>query len=283
MTILTPSRSDGVTLVIIAIALALSPVTAWVQAGRTGSASGASSEMQTSDESIPFILSGAVPIEMVWIKPGTFMMGEGEAQHKVTISQGFWLSKYELTQRQWALVMDTRPWVGKRMVQKDPDHPAVHISWDDAQQFMLKLNEAEGAEVYRLPTEAEWEYACRAGTTTRWSFGDNEKVLRHYAWYRLNTCDVEECYAHKVGTRRSNPWGLYDMHGNVFEWCQDGYSPQLRDPQIDPAESASTRGRVVRGGTFFSDAQGVRSAIRGSRPPEYGYMYVGIRLARQGL
>ena len=107
-------------------------------------------------------------------------------QHEVTISKGFYLGKYEVTQGQWQAVMGTTPWSGQSYVQVDADNPAVYVSWNDVQSFVQALNEAAKDSLYRLPTEAEWEYACRAGTTERWSFGDDESKLKDYAWYDVN-------------------------------------------------------------------------------------------------
>ena len=218
-----------------------------------------------------FHLSG-VTIDMVWIEPGTFTMGsppqeEGrghdeEPQHDVMISQGFYLGKYEITQEQWEAVMGNRPWEGKEDVREDPRHPAVLISWRDLQKFIRRLNEWAGEDVYRLPTEAEWEYACRAGTTTRWSFGGDESRLEDYAWYRANTWDLGEQYAHPVGTKAPNPWGLYDMHGNVWEWVHDWFSAYAADAQMDPTGPNVGSYRALRGGSFPGFASGVRSADR---------------------
>ena len=236
-----------------------------------------------------FTLPGGASLEMVWIEPGTFQMGspDGYPQerpaHSVTISQGFYLGKYEVTQEQWEGVMGTRPWQGQDFVRSGSDYPAVYVSWDDAQEFIRRLNTSLGLNVYRLPTEAEWEYACRAGTTTRWSFGDNESELRDYAWYRDNVWSVgrERLYARIVGTKLANPWGLYDMHGNVEEWMQDWYDRDYYrvSLSVDPAgPSSSGWGRVLRGGHFLSLSTGTRSAYRGYFSSNY---FVGIRLLRQ--
>ena len=239
-------------------------------------------------------------IEMVWIEPGTFQMGSPSSEpgrdsdegpvHEVTISQGFYLGKYEVTQGQWESVMGTRPWQSRSYVRSGLNYPAVFVSWGDAQEFIRRLNTSLGSEVYRLPTEAEWEYACRAGTTTRWSFGDDESQLGDdesqlgdYAWYRDNAWDVGERYSHSVGTKRANPWGLYDMHGNVWEWVQDWYDRDYyrSSPSVDPAGPSSGSVRVLRGGDFGHHARNVRSAIRATLPPGHRYSYVGFRLLRQ--
>ena len=169
-----------------------------------------------------------------WIEPGTFLMGAadlGFTEHEVTISRGFYLGKYEITQGQWESVMGSNPsYFG------GSNRPVEQVSWNDVQEFIGRLNEAAGEEVYRLPTEAEWEYACRAGTTTRWSFGDDEGQLGEYAWYTGNNSPYG---TKEVGTKRPNPWGLYDMHGNVWEWCQDWYGSYTSDSQIDPAGPAA--------------------------------------------
>ena len=240
-----------------------------------------------------FSLPGGTEMEFVWIGPGTFQMGSLSAEegrwnnegpvHEVEISTGFYLGTYEVTQDQWEEVMGTRPWSSERYVQSDPTHPAVYISWDDVQLFIAKLNASVGSEVYRLPTEAEWEYACRAGTRTRWSFGEDVSQLTHYAWYRDNAWDAGEQYAHVVGLKRPNPWGLYDMHGNVWEWVQDWWDEYYyydeSSPRVDPSGPSTGSDRVVRGG-FAYHARFVRSAHRNRISPGLRDAGVGFRLLR---
>ena len=240
-----------------------------------------------------FTLPGGASLEMVWIVPGTFQMGSPSSErgrssnegpvHDVTISQGFYLGKYEVTQGQWESVMGTRPWQGRDYVRSGSDYPAVYVSWENAQEFIRRLNASMGSNVYRLPTEAEWEYACRAGTTTRWSFGDDESQLEHYAWYYDNAWDVGERHGHLVGTKRANPWGLYDMHGNVWEWVRDWYGSNYysSSPSVDPAGPSRGSNRVVRGGDFGNDARNLRSADRNDDSPSARGSNVGFRLLRQ--
>jgi len=240
-------------------------------------------------ESATFTLPGGATMEMVWIAPGTFTMGSSPPHsgggddegppHLVTIRQGFYLGKVELTQGQWESVIGTRPWAGQSQAVKDPYYPTVYISWDDMQAFMAKLNQGEGKSVYRLPTEAEWEYACRAGTTTRWSFGDEESQLGDYAWYEANV--GEEEVAHRVGTKRPNPWGVCDLHGNVWEWCGDWYGSYTSGSQTDPVGPSTGLYRVLRGGSFEYPAEYARSANRGHILPAHRGGGVGARLRRQ--
>jgi formylglycine-generating enzyme required for sulfatase activity len=210
-------------------------------------------------------------------------MEQEQPAHEVTISRGFYLGKYELTQGQWVSVMSSRPWVNDPAVQEQPNHPAADISWNDIQLFIQRLNETEEQEVYRLPTEAEWEYACRAGTTTWWSFGNDLGRLKDYAWYGDNARDIGEIYGHAVGTKLPNPWGLFDMHGNVGEWVQDWYSPSYyaNSPNIDPPGPVSGTGST-RGWSFVADGMAVRSASRGgSITPDSRIFEIGARLLRQ--
>ena len=151
------------------------------------------------------------------------------------------------------------------------DHPVENVSWYDAQKFIRKLNEMEKTKAYRLPTEDEWEYACRAGTKTRYSFGDDDSKLGEYAWYSENSGKGQEDHplgtTHPVGKKKPNSWGLFDMHGNVLEWCQDWYG-------------SKHEGRVVRGGNFHYIASTAMSAERGQLHPDKHYMGLGFRVAQ---
>ena len=234
-------------------------------------------------------LAGGEQMEFVWVEPGTFRMGSGaegwddeRPQHEVMVGEGFYLGRYEVTQGQWEAVMGTTPWAGKARVRSQPLHPAVYISWEDAQAFVSRLNSAAGETLYRLPTEAEWEYACRAGTAKQWSFADEEGELADYAWYEGNAWGGEEEYARAVGTKLPNPWGLHDMQGNVWEWVQDWYDKSFyyRSPRLDPQGPAVGSGRVLRGGGFGNVAERLRSAYRHSYAPDYRSFDVGMRLLR---
>ena len=239
-------------------------------------------------------LPGGATMEMVWIRPGEFRMGSTESddmardpekpRHPVKITKGFYLGKHELTQNQWESVMRTHPWVGRPYIHEDPECPAAHISWIDLQEFIARLNQVHGAEVYRLPTEAEWEYACRAGTTARWYFGDDESQLTEHAWSRDNAWDAAERYAHPVGLKLPNSWGLYDIHGNVHEWVHDRYNANYyaMSPWKDPAGPPIGPGRIVRGGGLNSHARNLRSAHRHRVPPDLRDGTIGARVVRQG-
>jgi len=168
-------------------------------------------------------------------------------RHRVTLTKSFHLGRTEVTQGQWKAVMGTTPWKGKIGVEEGDDYPATHVSWDDAVEFCRKLSEKEGVE-YRLPTEAEWEYACRAGTTTVYSFGDDESQLDEYAWSYENAWIVGETYAHIVGQKKPNPWGLHDMHGNVWEWVQDRYGEYPSGDVTDPSGPPMGWNDTYRGG-----------------------------------
>ena len=251
--------------------------------------------MKPTDPRTGEILSIDLPdeaqMDFVWIDPGTFLMGSPDSeegrfadegpQHEVTISKGFYLGQFVVTQAQWESVMGPPPWAEKEQVQSNPAHPAVYISWGDTQAFILRLNDTAGEELYRLPTEAEWEYACRAGTITSWSFGEDESQLGDHAWYRDNAWDVELDYGQPVGAKLPNPWGLFDMHGNVYEWCQDWLGWYSTDSLVDPTGLSTGPYRVFRGGSFYSPAPGsVRSAMRGRDTPGLRDFYLGVRLLR---
>ena len=157
--------------------------------------------------------------------------------------------------------MGTTPWDVAKNVKEGDDYPASYVNWPDAVEFCRKLSEKEGLE-YRLPTEAEWEYACRAGTTTAYSFGDDASELGEYAWYKENAWGAGQKHPHTVGQKKPNPWGLYDMHGNVWEWCSDWRGDYSSESVTDPAGPSSGSSRVIRGGGWGSVAEDCRSSRR---------------------
>lgn len=206
---------------------------------------------------------------------------------KVLISRGYWLGKFELTQWEWKSVMRTEPWTGQRRTKDGDDFAATYISWDDAMAFCRKLTEQEHDAgrlpadwEYTLPTDAQWERACRARAETRFSYGDDERKLGDYAWFRDNAWDAGEQYAHQVGGKKPNAWGFHDMHGNAFEWCRDWYADELpggRDPEVTTMGTYPSR--VIRGGCWSTVATRCRSAQRHSNAPDDRDWYLGFRLA----
>lgn len=228
-------------------------------------------------------------MEFVWIPSGSFMMGSppdergrrnDEGYHRVTLSRGFWLGKYEVTKDEWERVMGSRLWQGRRYVLDEGDSPAVYVSWYHCQEFIWKLNKGVIGP-YRLPTEAEWEYACRAGSTTAYSFGDSAANLGKYAWYYENTRDTEEKYGHRVGEKQPNDWGLHDMHGNVMEWCSDQYGAYPSRAVTDPANAGVDSARVMRGGSWGHMSRSCRSAKRTKLKPLGRGGFTGVRLLRE--
>lgn len=213
-------------------------------------------------------LPGGVSMEMVWCPPGTFMMGspenEGDAdetQHRVTLTKGFWMAKTEVTQEQWISVMGENP-----ARNKNEKLPVENMFWNDCQEFCRKIGMA-------LPTEAEWEYACRAGATG--AYGGTGK-LEDMGWYSRNSGST-----HQVGQKLPNAWGLYDMHGNVWEWCQDWYGDYPNKMVTDPEGADSGNSRVMRGGSY-EDNWGCRSASRSGHSPGLADKGIGFRpVARQ--
>ncbi len=237
------------------------------------------------------LLPGDVPLEMVWIPKGTFMMGRNpdeqdsrpneDPQHEVALP-GFWMAKYELTKGQWEALMGTAPWLQEDGVIDEPDSAAVYISWEDAQSFITKLNTLTD-EAFRLPSEAEWEYACRANTATSYYWGNDPSYLSDYAWWQNNTAYANESYAHEVGQKLPNAFGLYDMSGNVWEWCEDDTHSDYTDAPADgSAWVDSPRGlkRVGRGGCWSFNGIHCRSAYRTFITASGVCNYLGFRLVR---
>jgi formylglycine-generating enzyme required for sulfatase activity len=225
-----------------------------------------------------------VQLVMRRIPTGTFTMGgrafgppgfrvDGhEPAHKVTISKSFYMCVYPITQRQWKAVMGTNPSHHKGR----PDHPVEMVSWNDSQEFIRKLGKL-GLDGFRLPTEAEWEYACRAGTTTLYYWGDDVGKAGDYVWQHSNAAGE----THPVGRKKPNAWGLYDMNGNVWEWCGDRYGRYSAEPRTDPIGAPEGTERVVRGGSYGNGGRSLRSDMRTKRPPVDHYRYYGFRLARE--
>ncbi|HEY3360660.1 MAG TPA: SUMF1/EgtB/PvdO family nonheme iron enzyme [Methanosarcina sp.] len=254
---------------------------------------------QVLSKKTPSDYTNSIGMEFMLINPGDYRMGfpvgngtlvsqlqTGDLQkdflsdnqtpvHKVTIKTPFYLGKYEVTQKQWREVMTSNP---SRSV--EDDYPVVYVSWDDAQEFVKKLNEMENnTGKYRLPSEAEWEYACRAGTNTKYSFGDDESKLEDHAWYAENSGGK----THIIGQKKPNPWRLYDMNGNVWEWVQDKWhdnysgAPSNESAWVDGNSSL----RIVRGGGGYIDVNNCTSSTRWKVKPDNRCEDVGFRLLRE--
>jgi formylglycine-generating enzyme required for sulfatase activity len=218
-------------------------------------------------------------IELVRLPSGQFTMGSTRGLplevpvHPVVIERPLFLGRFPITQGQWTAVMGTNP----SLFRGEDRRPVDSVSWDDAQGFCGRLSDLTGREV-RLPTEAEWEYACRAGSTSEYFFGDDEQGLGEYAWYELNSDEQ----THPVGLRLPNPWGLSDLLGNVWEWCEDiWHADYTGAPSSGTAwmegESAQPR-RVLRGAAWDMDAFRCRSAYRSHDWKQLGTSRFGVRI-----
>ncbi|GMQ99206.1 MAG: formylglycine-generating enzyme family protein [Zetaproteobacteria bacterium] len=224
-------------------------------------------------------------MQFVYIEPGSFVMGSPESelnrypdekQHKVQIKSGFWMGKYEVTFEQYdafakathhAKPLDELWGRGKR--------PVIDVKWFEATDFARWLSKKSGYH-YRLPTEAEWEYAARAGTTTAYSWGDNPSDFPDYAWNTTNANNQ----THPVGLKKPNPWGLYDMHGNVWEWTASTYAREYDGSELKGSSQKSKALRSVRGGSWYFYPKGMRSADRRIYSPWLHWSYIGFRLVR---
>ena len=226
-----------------------------------------------------FILPGGAKMEMIYCAPGSFMMGSpkkeknrknGEILHKVTLTKGFWLGKYPVTQRQWECVMQGS--ITPRF--SGSNKPKNLISWEDCQKFIAKINSKSDLAA-RFPTEAEWEYACRAGSRGAYSGTGN---LDDMGWYTDNRGKVK---LHPVGKKLPNDWGFYDMHGNVCEWCEDWHGSYSAEEVTDPkglSPEGRLKRRVVRGGAYYKSAGACRSASRSRYQPDSSLPSIGFRL-----
>lgn len=259
-------------------------------------------------------LGGGVTMDFVLIPPGTFIMGspagdlhryDTEQEHPVTITMPYYLAAREVTRAQFARFVEAtdyrtdaeqagwaHAWTGSAWdrvegaswrspgFEQGDDDPVVVVSWHDAIAFCVWLSRRTRRTV-RLPTEAEWEHACRAGSTTRFWYGDDldYSELDRYAWYGWNTWDVGEKYPHRVGQKEPNPWGLYDMRGNVWEWCADRYGRYPTTRQTDPMGPSTGEDRVVRGGSWITSPWYCRSALRKHLAPQDRDLDVGFRCA----
>jgi formylglycine-generating enzyme required for sulfatase activity len=226
-------------------------------------------------------ITPGVTFTLCWCPAGKFTMGspksetnrsDDENQVEVTLSQGFWMAKTEVTHAQWQVVMGNNP---SRF--EGANRPVENVSWNDAQEFLTKLNvivgNSDGGQMV-LPTEAQWEYACRAGETGPYSGGSIDQV----AWYHENSASK----THDVGTKKANTWGLHDMHGNVWEWCADWYASELKGG-VDPRGAASGSGRVGRGGSWGNLAISCRVAGRNGYNPSNAGSFIGLRVARSSV
>jgi formylglycine-generating enzyme required for sulfatase activity len=243
----------------------------------------------------PAAFTNSLGMAFVRIPAGTFQMGAGDDErdalpnerprHPVTISRPFYLALHEVTQAQWEAVIGTSaytlsrsnpfyglPGMAERV--RRPNNP-VTVSWNDAQAFIERLNQREGGRRYRLPTEAEWEYAARAGTRTAYSFGDDAGLLSRYAWHGE---DFATGSMHPVGQKLPNPWGLYDMHGNVAEWTRTAYRPYPYDASDGRDDPAAPGMKAVRGGSLYDRPYRATSSFRMRYQPWQRVYNVGFRV-----
>ncbi len=242
-------------------------------------------------------LPGSVPLVLKWVPSGSYQMGrysgevdsspEEDPRHPVTLSYGFWMGKYEVTQEQWLAVQDSWPGTAPSTnLGLGNTYPAYYVSWDDTKDFITKLNahivsSDQGPLTVRLPSEAEWEYACRAGTQTRFYWGDDSGYTQigTYAWYSGNS---NPGGSKAVGGKTANAFGLYDMSGNLWEWCEDDWHNSYTGAPTDGSawiDSPRASSRVIRGGNWSDYARYCRSAFRYSGDPSYRHFYFGFRLA----
>ena len=269
------TRTERAWALVVSAALAL----LCAAAGCSGSGSRPAVPTAGAPAELMLDLGGGVAMKMVLIRPGKFMMGEGIDRHEVTISKPFYMGATEVTQAQYEAVMGKNP-----SKFKGATNPVEMVSWDYATDFCKKLSE-KTRQVVRLPTEAEWEYACRAGTQTAYSFGDDPSALGDYAWWGRNSGKT----THPVGQKKPNAWGLYDMHGNVWEWCADWWGEYPKGPVTDPSgpstdpsgpATGDSGDRVMRGGSWYDNVAGRFRGGGRCFDPACGFDFIGFRCAR---
>jgi formylglycine-generating enzyme required for sulfatase activity len=248
-----------------------------------------SAQATSTPERVDYVDLGETRLAVVRILSGAFWMGSNvviraddgwslcsscpsrndveRPVHRVTIGHDFWMGQFPVTQRQWQEVMGNNPAYGKSA---GADAPVEQVSWNDAQAFLAKLNALQSRWTVRLPTEAEWEYAARGGTT-----GETYGPLDEIAWYSANGGAT----THAVGKKAPNAFGLYDILGNVWQWCQDWFAPFSSTPSVDPQGSPNGELRVIRGGCFYCDAVHERAARRNRDPAEFSSRSIGFRIA----
>jgi len=209
--------------------------------------------------------------EFCLIPAGSFTMGERGSKYRVTLTRDFYLGRHPITQRQWEWVMGENP-----SYFKGAERPVETVSREDVKDYIRKLNEIAGEVRYRLPTEAEWEYACRAGSKGKYCFGDEKSGLGEYAWYEKNS----DRQTHPVSLKKSNAWGLYDVHGNVWEWVQDWFGDYPDGSFTDPEGPSTGVAGVYRGGSWCNPSKGCTSGARDFYAPGFRAGHLGFRLLR---
>ncbi len=243
------------------------------------------------DKYLTLDLGDGVTMKLALIPAGKFVMGSPKSEigrgvdegprREVTISKPFYMGVYEVTQAQWKTMMEFVPWKDKTYVWPGDDHAANCVSWFRAREFCQAMSKKTGRKVM-MPSEAQWEYACRAGAATAYSFGDDASKLGDYAWYHKNAWNAGRRYAHRVGQKKPNAFGLHDMHGNVHEWCRDTYDEKFyaNAGSVDPENTVKASTHILRGGSWCSGPEHCRSACRDwcDKGLRFNYYSFGLRV-----
>ena len=248
------------------------------QSATTSSGFSSTSSVSFGSNEISITVKNGISIDMVKVEAGTFMMGATSEMknsdkyekpvHQVTLTHDYYMGKYEVTQALWQAVMGSNP-----SISKGDNLPVEKVSWDDSQKFISKLNSMTGRK-FRLPTEAEWEYAARGGKKSCGYQYSGSSTISDVAWYDGNSGNK----THPVGTKQANELGIFDMSGNVYEWCQDRYGSYVSLSQTNPTGAVSGSYRVCRGGSWHGNAICCRSSYRSNETPDSRYIILGLRL-----